>query len=44
MKNTQASRLKWRKTEIRDQFPNKNRVPIVKNPRFSWLYDLPTVP
>ena len=29
---------------IRDQFPNKNRVPIVKNPRFSWLYGLPMVP
>ena len=29
---------------IRDQFPNKNRVPIVKNPCFSWLYGLPMVP
>ena len=29
---------------IRDQFPNKNRVPIVKNPRFSWLYGLAMVP
>ena len=29
---------------IRDQFPNKNRAPIVKNPRFSWLYGLATVP
>jgi hypothetical protein len=26
---------------IRDQFPNKNRVPIVKDPHFSWLYGLP---
>ena len=29
---------------IRDQFPNKNRVSIVKNPRFSWLYGLAMVP
>ena len=25
---------------IRDQLPNKHRVPIVKNPCFSWLYGL----
>ena len=29
---------------IRDQFPHKNHVPIVKNPPFSWLYGLPMVP
>jgi hypothetical protein len=29
---------------IRDQFPNKNRAPIVKNPCFSWLYGLAMVP
>ena len=26
---------------IRDQFPNKNRVLIVKNPRFSWFHEPP---
>ena len=33
-----------KKRPIKDKFPNKHRVPIVKNPRFSWLYGLAMVP
>ena len=29
---------------IRDQFPHRNCVPIVKCPHFSWLYGLAMVP